>query len=361
MSTFNTLKKYQATITVQTPIHIGSGNTLSAKEYILLKDQKRPTVIVPNLYDLYENLKQKKLDIEYEDFLLDSEQKSLYQWLKLKKFTKTDYEKISLYYMPFESKANLREIHTFIKDGTNSPYIPGSSIKGVIRTCLLNYLISEHKDSLISNINATKENIDNLEIEFFNTLNRKDVKKNNAVNSNLSGLLISDSNALKLSDLSLSCIERLTVKGKQPALFFNETLKTNTKINFSITINTQICPYSINDIKNAISYTSNLVYTRFYSKFKELNITKFQDNNIFLGACTGFSNKTVLNALYPNEMDAIKATINVFNTTLSRTNKERHQHHKDIEYGVSPHTCLVVQAGGRYVPLGKTCIEFEEI
>lgn len=110
------------------------------------------------------------------------------------------------------------QIMACIKDPYGNPYIPGSSIKGMLRTILLcAELMKQEKKYDIDRenivLNLRQENvkrkqvlardIKNIECKTFHTLNRPDQKETDAVNDNMSGIIISDSEPLSCNDLIL--------------------------------------------------------------------------------------------------------------------------------------------------------------
>lgn len=73
--------------------------------------------------------------------------KDLYGWLIQNRFTKEEIDSVTDYSFS-GNNVNLDKQHgikSCIKDAFNKPYIPGSSIKGYIRTALLAYEIQNHR------------------------------------------------------------------------------------------------------------------------------------------------------------------------------------------------------------------------
>lgn len=107
-------------------------------------------VIIPDIYTMYDDLRKRGLSDEYEKFMMDSRnnQMSLSNWLAQKQFRQQDYERWAKYELDageaFQDRnSRPKGISAFVKDAYGMPYVPGSSIKGMIRTALLIKEITE--------------------------------------------------------------------------------------------------------------------------------------------------------------------------------------------------------------------------
>lgn len=118
-------EKIPCSIEVLTPVHIGSGVKLTNKiDFKISEDKQRLTII--NQSDLIKYLEENPDEIE--NFLSN----------KLEKLKKTPDGKT------YNINGNyVGEIYQFERDGNGKPYIPGSSIKGAIRTSILAKLFSD--------------------------------------------------------------------------------------------------------------------------------------------------------------------------------------------------------------------------
>ena len=146
-------------------------------------------------------------------------------------------------------------ILAFTKDAYGEPYIPGSSLKGMIRTALLCYEVKQNPEKYgvklrdISdaaqrggNGKFSFEETDNLETEVFHTRHMTD-KKQNAVNSCMAGLIVSDSKSISTKQLTLSQKIDYTEDGKEhPLPILREAGRSlRTEIQFELTIDEKIC------------------------------------------------------------------------------------------------------------------------
>ncbi len=141
-------KKYTLEIKVLSPLHIGAG---SEKDWMegadfIQKDEK--------IYKLNHKKLEKKIDVDtLSDFLIKKDSKGLVNKIS------GNIEEVSdeIFDSPVQST---NDIKAFIKNGlSNKPIIPGSSLKGAIRSILFKYL---------------KENYQKYEDQVFGTPNNGD-------------------------------------------------------------------------------------------------------------------------------------------------------------------------------------------
>lgn len=364
------MKVYKGTLTLIGPVFIGSGTKLEKKEYIFnLKNKK---VIIPKLDKMYYFLQKNGLAEEYEKFMLNDKSKDLGYWLREHKIKNEDINKWTKYELDcgdaiFENKK--MEIIPFIKDAYDKPYIPGSSIKGMLRTILLCYDILNNKNkleykNLIENskwaVNKrSKRNIylsretKKIEQQVFNKADRSK-KIGDMTNDILAGLIVSDSKALSVSDLVLCQKLEYHVDGKIKSLnLLRECIKPKTKVNFTITIDETICPYTKEYINNAILAFSNLVDNLFVEKFNK--IEQYPNPTVWLGGGSGYLSKTITYAMY--EEEGVKIVKNIFDNTGV---PEKHKHYLDLRLKVSPHILKITKYEGKQYQFGQCTFNLEE-
>ncbi|OPY90896.1 MAG: RAMP superfamily protein [Syntrophus sp. PtaU1.Bin208] len=122
---------------VLTPLHVGSGNRYQpGLDYEILDGSI--SVLSQNLFFQYmEQLSSEKIS----RFSQAIEKKTIFNELR----NDTHLDSICRYRKPFNIGGNrLDEIHEQIRDASGNPLIPGSSLKGAIRTAILQYLV--HND-----------------------------------------------------------------------------------------------------------------------------------------------------------------------------------------------------------------------
>lgn len=256
-------------------------------------------------------------------------------------------------------------IATFVKDSYGCPYVPGSSLKGALRTVLLASEIWKQPQRFQNNQrsiqtawlpdkwrkNVLKREIDQLEQDAFYTLNR-DVKKPwNAVNDVLGGLRIGDSAPLSPDDLTLCQKIDVLPDGRQKRLpILRECIKPGTVLRFPLTIDTGLCPLSP---KSLLQAAANFVqnYDKYYLQaFSVDNI--LGGGNLYLGGGSGFVSKTVLYPLLGGQ--GVRRTSEILSRQFPI-----HKHNHDQSYGASPHTLKCTKYRGELYEMGACTMEIE--
>ena len=367
------LKHYNLRITALSPIHVGDGGKLGKKEYIQY-DSKGP-VIVPDTAKMFGDLQRARLDGAYEEFMLSDYGSGLGQWLYSKRINEQYAKRWEMYRMDpgdaFARRTNgggatPKEILTFMKDPYGNPYIPGSTLKGMLRTALICYRVSReperYKDKISeitrsASVRASRNKYlrfetNALEAAVFHTLERPNVRKDDAVNSIMSGFIVSDSKPLPLSQLVLAQkIDYTLGRQEKPLPILREALKPGSQIDFELTIDTKTCNITIEEVFSALDYFQQEAYKSFYSRFGRGANAK---GTVWLGGGCGFLSKTILYPLCGK--DALKTADKIFQTTLGGI-YGKHKHKNDISNGVAPHVCKCTRYGGKLYDMGMGKIE----
>ncbi len=374
------LKHYNVRIIALSPIHVGDGSKIGKKEFIQM-GERRP-VIIPDLNKMFQTLHEEGKEDKYVEFILNKQSKDLGTWLKEQNISKKKIEEWKQYSMdPGDAfvrnkhgkSATPKDILCFVKDPYGKPYVPGSSLKGMLRNALLcwrlhknpekynrvkeKYLEVANTENKRGNVKSKyfrdflKKETKEVETAVFHILNRVP-KKENAINSFMAGLIVSDSHPIGEEQLMLAQKIDLSLKGEERHLpILREALKPGTKIEFEITIDSRICDVTMTEILSALDYFAQISYDYFYQYFVRGSKEK---GTIWLGGGTGFLSKTMLYPIF--EKDAVELTDKVFRQTLGK-NYSDHKHSKDVVMGVAPHVCKCTRYQGKLYEMGMGKIE----
>ena len=362
----NYLKNYTVTLTVMGPIFIGSGNELTKKEYI----RKGNKIIVPKFEEMYLDIEKEGKTQSFEAYMTGNDRTGLDRWIRNEGIKDSYIDKWTKYTLDcsgIENENNM-QIMTFVKDNYGNPYIPGSSIKGMLRTILLaddivqkpskyESVKKEIKSNLvpqnrINRNNYLKQQDRHINEMAFNTLKRTD-KKSDMVNDKLTGLIVGDSEPVDVNSLTVCQKIERHVDGEKTRLNLSrECLKPGTHVKFALTIDTSLCDITIEQINRAIETFANL-YNKFYvSKFK---VKPIQNNYVLLGGGVGFPSKTVIGALFGEE--SVDIIPKIFKATKVPAN---HKHDRDKSYGVSPHIIKYTSYNNSSYKFGLCTLTFEQ-
>lgn len=356
------IEKYNLELRVCGPVFVGCGYEIQKKEYLFLS-QNTIGVIEPE--KLYMFAKKKHLNGELEKFMVTDTKEDLQHWAVRNRIPKEELKKCMKY---IENTGDLqlekgrKQIMACIADPFGNPYIPGSSIKGMLRTILLcaelikkpekykldaQQIIKSLREDNLKRNKVLQRNIENMEEKIFHTLNRAD-KKRDAVNDVMSGIIVSDSEPMLREDIILCQKWEKHVEGTNKTInLLRECVKPGTIIKSTLTFDREICKISVEEILEDIKIFYRQYYETFQSKFPSTE--QGSDRTVFLGGGSGFVSKTMIYSLFEGK-DSVQVTKDIFEKT--NVPKE-HKHYKDLRLGVSPHILKCTRYNGKEYMMGQ--------
>ncbi len=356
-------QNYKVTLTTLSPIFIGSGNDIGKSEYIY--DAKNYRAIVFQREKLLTGLMQLKLLDKYCNEALKPN-------FNLNDFFYRNGVKPEQYNNwishRIDSSAVLDKNHApknilcFIKDAYGIPYIPGSSLKGAIRTAILNSKIAKidlnrEKAELLRTSNYKSKNdlhrkVDSIEKKAFYTLDRESKKPNNAVNDIFSEMWISDSEPIKNCNMILcDKIDLKTDDNEKTLNVVRECLPPKTKITFTLSVDPNLFP--IETLKACIAERFENYRKNCLDYFETDRVDEYTSaNNIVIGGGAGFQSKTVTYELL-GKKEGLE-----FTRRFLCANFPKGKHERDAK--ISPHTRKLAWYD-KYYDMGVCRIDFEEI
>lgn len=129
-------------LTTITPVHIGNGNVLRNNiDFVQenLDGDNYIGIIDPNR--LWKHIGPERMDAWISAIEREENIKEFIKRLSSGKLTIDDYSSRLIYCPQRLGMADKAEMREFIHDGLGKPYIPGSSLKGAIRTAILAHLV----------------------------------------------------------------------------------------------------------------------------------------------------------------------------------------------------------------------------
>ena len=228
------------------------------------------------------------------------------------------------------SDFKLREIISFTKDPYGYPYIPGSSLKGMLRSALIAYKISCDQHLL----NSLKVQIEQ-DLES-GTKGRSCLKKSAKSIESVFDKKINDKESLKLMS-GLIVSDSRPIMDDAPLV----SLKPGIKVDFTVTIDTSVLNIDVNYIRNALDFYQKMAFQYYYQKFGRGDTSS---GTAWLGGGAGFTSKTLIYQMFMQ--DAPLITDQIFYKTLGN-NYEKH-HHDEYKRIITPHICKCTFYNGKF-------------
>ena len=381
---------YKIAVEILTPVNIAANTKLNAKEY--LYDAKNETVYFLNQTAWHKFIYTHNLLDEYEKYMTGNDKKSLYEWLQSCGYTTDDIKsaikaKAYAHVNVMKQKKTLNDIVVQSKLADGTPYIPGSSIKGAIRTAILYNLIRQNKfiqekywrkvksdfmaakakrfyvykiNNIIGSIAAQLETDLLHRLKLYNAKGEI-IKPSNAVCSTMRGIIVSDSEHIK-QNVSLEILQKIDfslINGivKPHGLpIFRECILSNAKFDFQLkldkTITEKIGINSVDDLldilQNYFDFVNNILKNAFGRECADL-FNEIKGGNIYLGANTGFLTKTLVMALAPTKKEAVDFIRDLLDINF---NGKKNSHNGQKDKLISPRTLKATAYNGRNILMG---------
>lgn len=374
------------TLKIITPVNIADNTKLNSKEY--LYDAKKGELYFLNQIAWHRFIFTKNLLSDYEKYMTGYDKRSLYEWLQSYGYSINDVKAAitakaaaHVNVMRQTGKKTLNDIITQTKTVSGAAYIPGSSLKGVIRTAVLCNLLSKHPDikekywkicfgSLrMKNKQAVKQigrKISELETDLLHKLNLHDekdkpIKSNNAVCSVMRGISISDSEYMTetIPTAILQKVDYSLINGKvkdHPLPIFRECILPSAQFAFQFkldkTMTREIGINSVDELlkilQDYFDFINSILKEAFGRECSALfdNIT---EGNIYLGSNTGFLHKTLVMALAPSRREAVNFVRDILDINFSN---ERNKHDGRKDTKISPRTLKATRYNGKTMLMG---------
>jgi CRISPR type III-A-associated RAMP protein Csm5 len=359
------LKRYRVRLTTDGPVFIGSGSVVTKKGYLTVGNK----IAIVDLGKFYELATTAGKADEFERFVGSTQVGDLMSWLK--RNTNFDPREAFQYMLNIsELTEEFNEIQQFVKNAFTEPYIPGSSLKGAMRTLILGELYrgsSPQVQGIIQQLLQTGSNTrrpqEALGIEK-NLLSKLD-GDNPQTRDIMRAVVVGDSKPLKKDDLIIcqKIDQRRTAKkdsngSKENALpTYRECLKPGVVVEFDLTINQKLLENTgVNIDKHFLQTAIENAYSNYtkYSSNFEPPVSPSADSKstIYLGGGSGFYSKTLLMPILDNQ------TANELTKMILAQQFSKHNHDKAK---ISPQALKLTKYDGKYWEMGRCKLEIEEI
>lgn len=371
----NPYKSYKMKLITLSPIFIGNGEELNQGQYIFDNAQMVVKILDENKFANF--LNKNNLIDEYSNALIKyGKNINLKRWLGEKRIPLNSpiFSKIiPCKYLTInkfgKSKiaTSLNSIKPFMKNADGFAYIPGSSIKGAIRTAFCSYLVYRNKDKFQNEWRALKQALTerrpkknainqitkSIEQKCFNLIKYNDEKA--AYGDIFSTLIIGDSKGVSKDKLYVTTRLDCAIQKQNPtSMPMNlEVIAPNVEINFNLSIDASAGTYfSIEKIKEVLNfYKKQQIDNKIFGKNSEYLYSpdELSENiipNLCIGGMTGYFNKNIVYSLAPTKQEAINVLREYFANSFPKGG------HRENDFEVAPHTIKAVNDNDDIIPLG---------
>ena len=365
------------------PIFVGSGETVSKKEYSFARNN----VYFYDTEKFFRLIVENDLTNDFEQYMLDRNARSLDSFFSRQPVSDRAKAKRCKAYQMFQPALIYRmlggnaitgtgnqpaDIHLFQHNRAGLPYLPGSSVKGALRTAVtaaqvLNGTQKTQKPSI--QLGQTKREIEKaakskekeLDVELFHTLRADEKNVENAVNSIFRGVAVADSAPINPKYMVLCRKQELYPDGTSHSInLIRQCLGPITNwsnsysIDIPITLDQTLCGLlTPESILESIRQFDNWYTENVFAKYPDEGAAQFPDPNkyyLFLGGGAGFQSKTVTGPWLGD-----KALSYVSDWLAAQFG---HQNRDDsTKYGVSPHILKCAEVNNAHYLFGLCEVE----
>ena len=337
-------------LTAWSPLFIGNGNRYTKKEY--LHNRLNGKVSFFDTQKFFSFLVERNLVEKYTQFML-SGQSSLWEFLTRDcLIPDTDLKPLTRYQVAVGDTLELREIHAFQRDAYGRAYVPGSSVKGTLRTAwLLDAVLDDRVGNHTLPPPSKNKKVAFPEEDYVNLLRLSQKQRSDAVNSIFRGIQISDSQPIPDKQMMLAGkVDSSTDGGTHSINLCRECVAPSTHIRFRLTLDQSILKGRITKetLEHAIQRYDAYYQQTYGRKFTPPagSVSLPQQPYLILGGGAGFFSKSLAYP-YLGEERGLHWTADLMMQMF-----RGHKHERDAENGISPHTMKYARFNGRFYPYG---------
>ncbi len=353
MNQLDHILQYKLILQTQGPVFIGTGSKLSKTEYCFLPNGKVISVLDDNKFINF--LVEKNLINEYEAFVGQASSHPdhadlLRDFLKPNHITESNIKEFTKFIIraadALDSKHSLKEVYLFVRNARGKLYIPGSSVKGALRTALLTSMLI-HKP-----YNGSFTDSKTAEILEASYLNRPhDGEKPSPLNSIMRGLSISDSEPISQKNMILCKKNDLTAQNTIKSInLVRECIRPKVTVKFSLTIDKNICvDWDKDYILKCLEDSGKFFKKTYLPSFKSFTGYVPDAPLLFLGGGSGYYTK---NIVYPAKGEGQQQEAVEIVSRFMQKKFFKHHHQNDVQLGISPHTLKIAEYQNQKLLMG---------
>lgn len=353
------LQVYDLILRTRAPLFVGSGKKYVKKEYLFDPKSKRASFLKEDAF--FQLLTDRNLEERYEQFMR-GEQDNLYAFLTRDCQLRPEEVRSVIRYSIDASDVTVilnkkREIHGFLRNAAGQVYLPGSSVKGAIRTALLLEKIraespeedEEKRNRVLALRKGEKEIPEGRYLNQLPLRTRDGKVMDDAVNSIMRGLQISDSLPVPDSQMMLSKKLDVNQDGEAHTITcVRECIRPEVELHLKLTLDQSVCQGRVTreSLLQTIGRFADVYYDTYVEKFREPENSAYEEyqNCLILGGGAGFFSKTLAYPYWGAE-EALRRVSN-------RLDQSFPKHHHQADQEISPRMLKYAQYGGELYPYG---------
>lgn len=352
------LEVYDLTLTTLTPLFVGSGEKYTKNQYVY-----NNAVILLDEEAFFHALVEKGYIDDYESFM-QGQNGDLRRFLNDHHLMTNKRVQDNLISRIIKTEANFKpgDLYLFQRNA-NGAYVPGSSVKGALRTVWLMHRVLEDKrpHTLPPANSAKSTKIDFPEKDYVNLLSlRKDENgaiADDMVNSIFRGISVSDSRPISDNNLFIGGKRDVCPSGeekKRPVPMYRECITPKVRLYFKLTLDQSILKGRItkesllDDIKAFDHYYKETYEDKFKRPQNAYVITaeSAKGGMLILGGGAGFFSKSLA---YPYLKEQ---GLDWVSQRLDKLFPKTGNHGKSKEKEISPHMMKYTSYNGQLYPYG---------
>ena len=353
------LQIFDLILTVRSPLFIGDGRMYTKAEYLYCTRNGRASLLDEQKFFTF--LTDRGLIDRYIQFML-CDQSNLRDFLTEDcGVSDTDLNALTRYTIEAGDAVTNppKNLYTFQRDAYGKAYIPGSSLKGALRTVWL--LQAVRADQSTGHSLASDDNAAFPEEKYINQLHLRLQEDgsiaSDAVNSLFRGVQVSDSKPIPNERMALCGKFDVLPDGSFPKNskkglpLFRECAIPGAKVRFKLTLDQSVLKGRITkeSLMDAIqqfdTYYEQTYSRHFTAPSGAVNLP--QQPHLILGGGSGFFAKSLAYP-YLGEEKGLRWTAEQMTQMFSN-----HKHQDDVKpYGISPHTMKYARFRGQFYPYG---------
>jgi len=349
-------QNYRLKLKVLSPLFVGGGDdfNLTRLDYAFDPQEKIIYVLEPKKWMSF--LQENNLLNDYtEEVSIKGEKLDNYRWLEKKRGSQanTILNQVKAYTISTAYADRFsNDLHGFIRNAEGEPFIPGSSIKGALRTALLSAFLLQDKTASVKFLKEVKdalaeskspngekksmlgrvasEAVSKVEKQFLNSPTKDEPQHF------LSGLSVSDSTPFAAKDLVVLQKKDLAARDLETKELpiFREYASPGVEVEFTLTLDTfrleKIGLTNLDFLMEALAAQFNLFFGQNGYYTAEENILSYVPKEalaakgrgvLILGGGAGFHSKTVIRALASDNQKTTEITKKILDLSF---HKHRH-------------------------------------